>query len=372
MRRRKHKLFRAGHGHMTLFNNARRKSQRHRNKHLNMPAIKAFGTLFVVLGLILLLSPVAFANPFKHVTIVDGYGEYAIITKADTVGEIYKRGILNIKQGDSLDNMDATIADGSIISIDRSIVVNVTSRGETQRVRTKAGTTREVLTAAGIVFDDDDIFNIELDTQLKNGDSIVHSVVETKVFTTRVTMAYETVEVKDSSLAKGKKQVLSSGENGYKNVEYIVTYQDGKEVSREVKGETVIKQPVSRKVAVGTKVAGGSGSSNLAAAKPIKQQVASPSDIDPDRIAYTKVMNVTAYTHTGKATSTGVMPGYGTVAVHPSVIPYGTKMYIPGYGIGVAQDTGRLASNTIDVFYDTKGQCISWGRKTLTIYFLKY
>ena len=80
---------------------------------------------------------------------------------------------------------------------------------------------------------------------------------------------------------------------------------------------------------------------------------------------------ITAYTHTGRKTATGVWPEVGTVAVDPSVIPYGTRLYIPGYGFGVAQDTG-VSGNHIDVFFDTEAECITYGRKRdRTIYILE-
>src|SRR5262249_26457918 len=53
----------------------------------------------------------------------------------------------------------------------------------------------------------------------------------------------------------------------------------------------------------------------------------------------TLTVTATAYTLQG-TTATGAPVGYGVVAVDPSVIPLGTRMTIPGYGEGVAADTG--------------------------------
>ena len=71
-------------------------------------------------------------------------------------------------------------------------------------------------------------------------------------------------------------------------------------------------------------------------------------------------------------TSTGVVPYHGVVAVDPDVIPYGTRMYIPGYGFAVAADCGgAINGNTIDLFMEDYGDAISWGRRDVTVYFLE-
>ena len=40
------------------------------------------------------------------------------------------------------------------------------------------------------------------------------------------------------------------------------------------------------------------------------------------------------------STATGIPVGWGVIAVDPAVIPLGTRMFIPGYGEGVAAVTG--------------------------------
>jgi 3D (Asp-Asp-Asp) domain-containing protein len=81
----------------------------------------------------------------------------------------------------------------------------------------------------------------------------------------------------------------------------------------------------------------------------------------------TLTVTATAYTLTG-TTATGAPVGYGIVAVDPSVIPLGTRMTIPGYGEGVAADTGGgVQGATIDVWVPTAAAAAAWGRRTVTI-----
>jgi peptidoglycan DL-endopeptidase CwlO len=70
----------------------------------------------------------------------------------------------------------------------------------------------------------------------------------------------------------------------------------------------------------------------------------------------------------GGHTSTGVPVGYGIVAVDPSVLALGTKMTIPGYGDGVAADTGgAVAGAHIDLWFPTEAEALAWGSRTVTV-----
>ena len=81
----------------------------------------------------------------------------------------------------------------------------------------------------------------------------------------------------------------------------------------------------------------------------------------------TLTVNATGYTIRGR-TSTGIPTAPGVVAVDPAVIPLGTRLTIPGYGIGIAADTGgAVHGNTIDVWFATAAQAHRWGRRTVTV-----
>lgn len=67
-------------------------------------------------------------------------------------------------------------------------------------------------------------------------------------------------------------------------------------------------------------------------------------------------------------TASGLPVGQGVVAVDPSVIPLGTRMFVPGYGPAVAADVGSAIQGLIiDLWFPTYEQAAAWGRKTVTI-----
>ena len=86
----------------------------------------------------------------------------------------------------------------------------------------------------------------------------------------------------------------------------------------------------------------------------------------------TLTMQSTAYTG-GTLTATGTKPvyspgGISTIAVDPSVIPLGSKVYVSGYGIAIAADTGgAINGNIIDLYFNSEADCIAWGRRNVTV-----
>jgi 3D (Asp-Asp-Asp) domain-containing protein/septal ring factor EnvC (AmiA/AmiB activator) len=107
---------------------------------------------------------------------------------------------------------------------------------------------------------------------------------------------------------------------------------------------------------------------SLAAAQPAVPVGPAPS-LPSAPSAGGSVLTVTAtgYALPGK-TATGVSVGWGVVAVDPAFIPLGTRMTIPGYGEGVAADTGGAVRGAhIDLWFPTEAEARAWGTRTVTI-----
>ena len=71
-------------------------------------------------------------------------------------------------------------------------------------------------------------------------------------------------------------------------------------------------------------------------------------------------------------TKTGVdlnaNPDAKVIAVDPSVIPLGSKVYVEGYGYATAEDTGgAIKGNRIDVFVPEQNDALQWGRKDVKV-----
>jgi peptidoglycan DL-endopeptidase CwlO len=119
-----------------------------------------------------------------------------------------------------------------------------------------------------------------------------------------------------------------------------------------------------RQTAVVTATAAAQTTAAPAAAAPVEVAAAPVVAANGDR---TLTVSSTGYAIVGR-TATGMRTAPGVVAVDPSVIPLGTRLTIPGYGVGIAADTGgAVRGAVIDLWFPSHAQALAWGRRTVTI-----
>ena len=195
--------------------------------------------------------------------------------------------------------------------------------------------------------------------KIVDGMKVVIDKVETKISKEVEEVPFKEEEKKSDQLEKGKKEVKQKGTKGKKVYQVVVTYYNGKPLLKDgkpVKEKKLVKEikPVNQLTLVGTKETDEDEENN--------QTTTSPSG------GRTMIVQATGYTHTGNRTATGTIPKRGTIAVDPRVIPLGTRIYVPGYGYGVAEDTGGVVNGRIiDLFFETRQEAINWGRRTVQI-----
>ena len=252
-----------------------------------------------------------------------------------------------------------------------SFNVPVTSDGNTIDAVFTQGTVSDALSLAGIELDDNDFTSPSLNAILKDGDSVRVYRVEYKDTQYRETVPYKT-NYKYSSLLyrrKGKTYTLQEGRNGSNLVTYRERYVDGEKVLSLVSKIEVEKEPVDRLVLA----YGDQPVSPLSGPAGVTVSNGVPS-------GYSRVIrNVGAtgyYSARGKGSS-GIGLFYGSCAVNPNIIPYGTKMYIVStdgrftYGWAIATDTGTAVMEGIigvDLFYETYLESYLNGKIPVNIY----
>jgi 3D (Asp-Asp-Asp) domain-containing protein len=102
---------------------------------------------------------------------------------------------------------------------------------------------------------------------------------------------------------------------------------------------------------------------------PASEASTAPANVaEPTEAAgYRLKVDAVAY-HLPGHTASGIPVQMGVVAVDPKVIPLGTRMFVPGYGKGIAADVGvAIKGRIIDVWMPNHAAARKWGRKTLII-----
>ena len=67
-------------------------------------------------------------------------------------------------------------------------------------------------------------------------------------------------------------------------------------------------------------------------------------------------------------TASGIVAGAGTVAADPKVFKFGTRLEIPGYGIGRVEDVGgAIKGRHIDLWFPSHKEALDWGRRWLKV-----
>ena len=226
--------------------------------------------------------------------------------------------------------------------------------GLTKEFTTHQATVAGVLEDAKINMDGRTVYPPP-ETEITDG-MVIH-VLARKSFLSReeVEVPFGTQFIDDPELAFGDKKVEKEGVKGKDLVIFENITRAGHEQKIELDRKRVT-EPVNAVVRQG-----------------VAQSILTPNGY----VKYKKVLygEATAYTWGGGAsghTSVGLYPKRGIVAVDPRVIPYYTKLYIPGYGMAIAGDTGgAIVGTRIDLFMDSLHECYQWGRRDVEIYILE-
>lgn len=236
--------------------------------------------------------------------------------------------------------------------------ITVVADGKTHQMTTTGARPDRVLQEVGIHLDDKD--EITMSTKhVENGTEIrVHRAV------------LVTIEQGDKTrIVRTGKQTVGEVLRQY---EYDLT-----KVVPEFGEETPIKEHMNIRLRTPAEIE----SERIAAAKAERErEEAERSYIDTSRgrmrYSHVMVMEASAYLPSdgGGAgiTATGLPARHGVAAVDPNIIPLGSRLYIPGYGVAIAADTGgMIEGHMIDLCMEDYGSAIEFGRRDIEVYVLE-
>ena len=309
------------------------------------------------------------------------------------------------------DTYETGYADGmNQITVRRMQMVTVINRGAQSVIGTYGETTGSLLARMGITPGTGDTLSCSSETQTYDGMTVELVHTETRIEEEDTTVPYPVNYYEDPDLEPDAEIVLVAGQNGLTHVKSEVTYRNGKEVSRVIVQETVKTKPVTQLVirgvdrtimeqpadpepaeqaapAASSGTASGSSSSGSSSSGGSRYDGSGETSgnvimtSSGESYTYVDVMtcSATAYTCEGYVghTYSGTLARVGAIAVDPTVIPLGTKMYVVSndgqyvYGYCVAEDIGGgIKGNKIDLYFDTYAECWDFGVRMCTVYIL--
>lgn len=330
----------------------------------NNPGIVVTCVLLIVVSLVIV------GALQKEVTIIDDSSEKQVVTYKGTVKDVLEQNKVELNPEDKIvPGMESTVTDEMKIYIHRAVPVRIVADGKDMAFLTAEDTVQDLLKDKGITCGEIDKVYPDPDTAISSNMEIRIVRVTQKEITQKQVLAYANEIQNMPEWEKGIEKVLRNGTNGEELTTVRITYEDGVEKGREVVSDSVTKAPLSHLVAVGT----------------MDTRVISRGET----IKFDKMirMKATSYTNdaanTGKEgghTATGTVPRrnldgsrWSSVAVDPTVIPLGSKLWVEGYGYAIAEDVGgAVKGNIIDLFFE-KGtsEFGRWHSHTVKVYILK-
>lgn len=253
--------------------------------------------------------------------------------------------------------------------------VTIKYHGQTTRTVSTGETVQQLLDRLGLTLSGEDVVSHGMEDKVVDGMELRIDRIVTAEEVYSSVLSHSVTQCIDPTLPEGTRKVLRSGEDGELRLEAEVTYKNGVESEKTILSQTVTRAPVTEIIALGTAREEKTDAPVIA-----DGFITLPTG---EVLTYTGTATVraTAYTHTDAGcdliTATGTTVRWGTVAVDPRYIPYGTRMFIAAsngsyiYGIAVAEDCGGdIKGDRMDLYMPTYEQCMEFGRRVCTVYFL--
>ncbi len=356
--------------------------------------------LLVVVCIVLLLAQTAFAK--NTYLINDGNRVLIHTTYATDPAEVLDEAGLKLGMEDTYTTQSGFGV--SEITVQRKQTVTIIHGSKTLQVSSYGETVEALLNRMNLILTKEDVVSAPLSSATYDGLvlTISRSVQMNETYTTLI--PHDTVYCYDASLEEGEQKVLTPGVDGQLLCAATVYYVDGKEVNRVINSQVVIRQPVDEIVAIGTYIEQEAPipmptdppPTEPAPTEPAPTVPAEPEQEAPgmpvisdgiittaegEVLTYTQKLDcvATAYSCNGKPgiTYSGTPARIGAIAVDPTVIPLGTRMYVVTndgeyiYGICTAEDIGgSIKGNKVDLYFNTFDECWIFGVRDCTVYIL--
>lgn len=308
-------------------------------------------------GIILVAMIVTgFVHAKKTVHIIADGQQITLTTYHSHPVEVLEQAGIHLNTKDEFRLSSAKLVNGATVEVFRAVPVFVSYQGQRDMVITGKPTVGETI---GSLAHAPAVWRSvpEETARITPGMDIrvieVREIIEEK----EEVIDYPIVREPDPKLEAGLEQVQQQGKNGLKRVQYRVRFEDGQQVSAEAVAEEVLQPAVSALIRTGSRSIVDTSRGTL-------------------RFRHVMHMEATAYLPSdGEGhgiTFSGIPARHGVVAVDPRVIPLGSQVFVPGYGVAIAADTGGdIKGKRIDLCMENSDDAWNFGRRMVKVYVLE-
>ncbi|HLF28752.1 MAG TPA: ubiquitin-like domain-containing protein [Anaerolineae bacterium] len=271
-----------------------------------------------------------------------------LLTTQPTIGQALNEAGIETYLADHLTpNASARVTAGSTVFVDRSMPVTVQLDGRSIHTRTQRERVGDVLAELGVALQGEDYTQPPLDGPVQPDLTVRVVRVSETFLIEQEPVAFETQVLPNADLEIDVQQLVQEGESGVLQKRIRVRYEDGQEVGRLIEDQTLVRAPRPKIVNYGTQIS----------VRTIDTPNGPREYWRHFRALATSYSAATAGVprsnpHYGR-TALGLPMRKGIVAVDPAIIPMRSEMFVPGYGVGMAGDTGgAIIGKHIDLGYD--------------------
>lgn len=199
-----------------------------------------------------------FDNTSKIIEINDNGLNYQMDTNTNSIDDFLKEKNINLSDRDQiLPEKDTRIFPGMNIAIRRASKIKIQVDGRTQENYTLENTVENALRDSDVTLSRLDKTIPDKNFPVQNGMTIAVTRINVEEVTKQEDIDFKTTQKLDSKMGWREKSITTPGEKGIREINYRITYKDGKEISRVALSKSVVKDPVTQVETQGTYVKTG-------------------------------------------------------------------------------------------------------------------
>lgn len=300
----------------------------------------------------------------SEIKIIDGDKEYVLSSDARTVGEAISEAGIWLQSPDKIEpSLGSWLKPEQILTISRAEPYTILVDGEVIESYSQSNDILDILSGVGVSLSGWDYAIPDYGNMLSPGAQIEVVRTQEQFEIEDMPIPFGSALVASDELEIDQKALLREGVAGNLRKMRKTRIENGTIIEQADVGEWITRTPIDEVIGYGTRI--------------VIRTLDTPDG--PQEYWRVVSMRATSYTaaSSGKApdhpaygvTASGLPAGYGVVAIDPSIVPFRSNVYVEGYGVGFAGDTGGgVKGRIIDLGYDD-GSLKSW-RGFVDVYFL--